>query len=146
MPKLGWLRFHDTREFSQKIKRATLKKTKSHRYFLSLTLEAQEDVKKLRVVNEKAIIAFDMSATHFLVNDIVKMENPRFYRSEERKTKKLNKTLLRKKKGSQNQEKSRLQLVRHYAMICNRKKDWTHKITQKLADIFDAIILENLSI
>ena len=71
LPKLGWIRFHDNREFSQKITRATIKKTKSHRYFLSLTLEAQEDAKELQVVNEKAIIAFDMSATYFLVNDIV---------------------------------------------------------------------------
>jgi len=145
LPKLGWLRFNDRREFSEKIKHATIKKTKSNRYFVSLTLEAQKDVKKLQKVYEKDITAFDMSAKSFLVNNLVKMENPRFYRLEQKKTQKLHKELSRKKKGSKNREKARLKLARHYDKICNRKKDWTHKLTRKLADTFDAIILENLN-
>jgi len=146
LPKLGWLRFNDKRVFSEKIKHATIKKTKSNKYFASLTLEAQEDVKELQEVHEKDITAFDMSANNFLVNDLVKMENPRFYRIEQKKTKKLNKELSRKKKGSKNREKARLKLARHYDTIYNRKKDWTHKLTRKLADTFDAIILENLNV
>ena len=145
LPKLGWLRFNDKRVFSEKIKHATIKKTKSNKYFVSLTLKAQEDIKELQEVHEKDITAFDMSATNFLVNDLVKMENPRFYRLEQKKTKKLNKELSRKKKGSKNREKARLKLARHYDTIYNRKKDWTHKLSRKLADTFDAIILENLN-
>jgi len=146
LPKLGWLRFHDNREFSEKIKHATIKKTKSNKYFVSLTLKTQEDVKELQEILEKKIIAFDMSANNFLVNNIVKMENPRFYRSEQKKIKKLNKELSRKRKGSKNREKARLKLARHYDKISNRKKDWTHKLTRKLADTFDAIILETLNV
>jgi len=146
LPKLGWLRFNDKRVFSEKIKHATIKKTKSNKYFVSLTLEAQEDVKELQEVHEKDITAFDMSANNFLVNDLVKMENPRFYRLEQKKTKKLSKELSRKKKGSKNREKARSKLARHYDTIYNRKKDWTHKLTRKLADMFDAIILENLNV
>jgi len=146
LPKLEWLRFNDKRVFSEEIKHATIKKTKSNKYFVSLTLEAQEDVKKLQEVHEKDITAFDMSANNFLVNDLVKMENPRFYRLEQKKTKKLNKELSRKKKGSKNREKARVKLARHYDTIYNRKKDWTHKLTRKLADAFDAIILENLNV
>ena len=146
LPKLGWLRFSDKRVFSEKIKHATIKKTKSNKYFVSLTLEAQEDVKEIQEVHEKDITAFDMSANNFLVNDLVKMENPRFYRLEQKKTKKLSKELSRKKKGSKNREKARVKLARHYDTIYNRKKDWTHKLTRKLADTFDAIILENLNV
>jgi len=87
LPKLGWIRYNDTRAFSEQIKHATVKKTKSNKYFVSLNLEAREEVPLKQFINEKAIIAFDMSARDFLVNDIVKLENPRFYRSEERKTK-----------------------------------------------------------
>jgi len=145
LPKLGWLRYNDKRVFSEKIKHATIKKTKSNKYFVSLTLKAQEDVKELQEVYEKDITAFDMSANNFLVNDLVKMENPRFYRLEQKKTKKLNKELSRKKKGSKNRKKARLKIARHYEKIYNRKKDWTHKLTRKLADTFDAIILENLN-
>ena len=145
LPKLGWLKFNDKREFSEKIKHATVKKTKSNKFFVALTLEAQEDVKEVKEIHEKDIAAFDMSAKHFLVNYIIKMENPRFYRLEQKKTKKLNKELSRKKIGSRNRAKARLRLARHYDTLCNRKKDWTHKLTRKLADTFDAIILENLN-
>ncbi len=145
LPKLGWLRFNDKRMFSEKINHVTIKKTKSNKYFVSLTLKAQEDIKELQEVHEKDITAFDMSANNFLVNNLVKMENPRFYRLEQKKTKKLNKELSRKKNGSKNREKARLKLSRHYDTIYNRKKDWTHKITRKLANTFGAIILENLS-
>jgi len=146
LPKLGWLRFNDKRVFSEKIKHATIKKTKSNKYFVSLTIEAQEDIEELREVHEKDIIAFDMSAKHFLVNDLFKIENPRFYRSEEKKTKKLNRELSRKKKGSKNREKARVKLAQHHDTIYNRKKDWTHKLTRRLANAFDAIILENLNV
>ncbi len=146
LPKLGWLKYNDERVFSEKIKNATVKKTKSNKYFVSLTLEAQEDVNKKQQLNERNIAAFDMSANKFLVNDLVKMENPRFYRSEEKKTKNLHREISRKKKGSKNREKARLKLARHYEKICNRKKDWTHKLTRTLADNFDAIILEDLNI
>ena len=145
LPKLGWLRFKDRRVFSEKIKHATIKKTNSNKYFVSLTLEAQDDVKELPEVNEKDIVAFDMSSRNFLVNDIVKMENPRFYRSEQKKTKKLHKELSRKNNGSKHHEQARLQLARHYDKIYNRKKDWTHKFTRKLANNYDVIILENLN-
>ena len=146
LPKLGWLRFHDKREFSEKIKHATVKKTKSHNYFVSLTLEAQKDAKELKEIHEKNITAFDMSAKNFLVNDIVKLDNPRFYHFEQKKTMKLHKNLSRKEKGSKNREKARLKLARHYDKICNKKKDWTHKLTRTLADTFDAIILEDLNV
>ena len=146
LPKLGWLRFNDNRMFSEKIKRVTVKKTKSNKYFVSLISEAQKDVKELQKVHEKDIIAFDMSAKHFLVSNLFKMENPRFYRSEEKKTKKLNKELSRKKKGSKNREKTRVKLARHYDSIYNRKKDWTHKLTRMFADSFDVVVLENLNV
>ncbi len=146
LPKLGWIRYIDARAFSELIKHATVKKTKSNKYFVSLILEARDDVPSKQLIDEKDIIAFDMSAKDFLVNEMVRLENPRFYRSEERKTKKLNRELSRKKEGSMNREKARLKLAHHHDKICNRKKDWTHKITRKLADSYDAVILENLNI
>ncbi|MFX0069509.1 MAG: RNA-guided endonuclease TnpB family protein [Candidatus Hermodarchaeota archaeon] len=146
LPKLRWLKFKDNRIFSEKIKRATVKKTKSNKYFVSLTLEAPEDAKELQEIREKKIIAFDMSVKRFLINNVDKLENPRFYRQEQNKTKKLNRELSRKKNGSKNREKTRLKLARHYEKIYNRKKDWTHKLTPILADSFDAIILENLNL
>lgn len=146
LPKLKWMKYNDDRVFSENIKHATIKKTKSGNYFVSFTLEAQEDTKPKDTIHEDKITQFDMSANEFLVNDLIKMESPRFYRSEEKKIKKLHREHSRKQKGSKNKEKGRIELAKHYDAICNRKKDWTHKLTRKLADNFDSIILENLCI
>ncbi len=146
LPKLKWLNYKDERFFSEKIKHATVSKTKSNKFFVSLTLETQEDIEPKRVLYEKDVIAFDMSAKEFLVNDAIRLKNPRFYRSEEKKTKKIHRELSRKQKGSKNREKARLQLAKHSDKICNRKKDWTHKLTRKLTNNYDVIVLENLNV
>lgn len=146
LPKLKLVKYRDDRVFSEKIKRATVSKTKSGKYFVSFTLEAQDDIEPKHIIHEKDIIAFDMSAKEFLVNDAIRLKNPRFYRSEEEKTKKLHKELSRKKKSSNNCDKVRLKLAKHYDKIGNRKNDWIHKLTRKLADNYDAIIFENLNI
>ena len=146
LPKLRWLNYRDNRVFSERIKHATISRTKSNKYFVSLTLEAQEDIPLKQIIHEEDIIAFDMSAKEFLVNDAIRLRNPRFYRSEEKKTRKLHKNLTRKEKDSRNWEKARLKLAKHYEKICDRKKDWTHKLTRKLADNYDAVILEDLNI
>ena len=146
LPKITWIKYKDNRFFSENIKRATVSRTKSNIYFVSFTLESQNDKEPKEVIYERNIVAFDMSAKEFLVNDAFRLKNPRFYRSEEKKTKKLHKNLSKKLKNSNNQEKARLKLANHYEKIRNRKKDWTHKITRKLVNNYDAIILEDLNI
>ncbi len=146
LPKLKWLKYKDNRVFSEEIKHATVSKTKSNKYFISLILEAHTNAEPKLIIQEDDIIAFDMSAKDFLVNEAFRLRNPKFYRSEEKKNKKLQKNLSRKKEGSKNREKARLKLAKHHDEICNRKKDWTHILTRKLADNYDAIVLENLNV
>lgn len=87
-----------------------------------------------------------MSASEFLVGEGEAFFNPRFYRSSETKLKKLHRQVSKKKKGSQNRWKARLRLARLYEVIANQKRDWTHKITFKLVNKYDAVILEDLNV
>ncbi|MFX1399568.1 MAG: RNA-guided endonuclease TnpB family protein [Promethearchaeota archaeon] len=146
LPKLKWIRYEDDRVFTQEIKHATVSKTKTGIYFVSLTLEAQDDVDLLVQIYLSKISAFDMSAKDFLVNALIKMENPRFYRKEEKKIAKAQRVLSRKQEGSKNYEKTRLRVAKLHEKVYNRKKDWTHELTRKLADEYEAIILEDLNI
>ena len=74
------------------------------------------------------------------------MESPCFYRKEEKKLQKLHRRVSHKKKGSNNRDKALIRLARKYEQIYYRKNDWTHKISHKLSNDFDAIILEELDI
>ncbi len=152
IPKVKWVKYRDVKEFPQTrgIKRATISRTKTGKYFLSFLLEFPKYPEKKKVVNIDKIAAYDMSAKEFLVggsiHNINRMENPRFYRSVSKRTKLLHKNHTRTKKCSKNREKARLRLSAHYKRIYNKKKDWIHKKTRKLADKWDVVILEDLSI
>ena len=146
LPKLSWIPYKDNRVFSQNIKHATVSKMKTGKYFVSLTLEAQEDIKLLETVRKSKVSAYDMSTKDFLVNDLIKMESPRFYRTEEKKIAKAQRILSQKQEGSKNYEKTRRKVARIYEKVYNRKKDWTHKLTRELTDKYEAIILEDLNI
>ena len=148
-PKIkAWIKYKDDRTwdlYTHPIRSITVSKTKSGKYFASV-LVSHEIPNPLCHINENKIEAFDMSATHFLVGVNKQFKNPRFYRSELARLRRLHRRLSRKKKSSRNRRKARIRLARHYDKINNRKKDWTFKTVLQLANNYDAVILENLNI
>ena len=149
LPKIkAWIRYKDDREWDlnlHPIRNITVSKTKSGKYFASI-LVSHTIPNPVCYINENRIEAFDMSATHFLVGINKQFKNPRFYRSELARLRRLHRRLSRKKKSSRNRWKARICLARYYDKINNRKKDWTHKIALQLAKDCDAVILEDLNI
>ena len=147
LPKIEtWIKYRDDRIFEEKIKHVTVSKSKSGKYHISILIEKENAIPlKTSVIQEK-IQAFDMSFPNFLVSTQNQMQNPHFYRNEEKKLKQLHRRLSCKQKGSSNRMKARIRLARKYEQIYNRKKDWTHKISYKLASEHDTVILEDLNI
>ncbi len=147
LPKINeWIKFRDNRIFKEEIKKITISKTKSGNYFASIMIERDITLPKKLVISSEEIQAFDMSFPYFLVSPQNRMKNPHFYRNKEKKIRQLQRNVSRKKPGSQNREKARIRLARKYDQIHNRKKDWTHKISHKLANKYKVIILEDLNI
>jgi putative transposase len=146
LPKVGWVKYRDNRKIDHVIKHITVNKTRTNKYFVAITIESALENDFINTIPLSRIAAFDMSAPNFLVNETMELINPRFYRKQERKLKKLHKLMSRKQKGSKNREKARLKLAKCYENIQNQRVDWTHKLTHSLSIQFDAIILEDLNI
>jgi len=147
LPKVKtWIKYKDDRMFKEPIKHVTVSKTKSGTYFVAIIIEKEVDITPKTMIPISKIQAFDMSFPHFLVSTQNRMENPRFYRREEKRLQWLHRRVSRKRKGSNNRNKARIRLARKYDQIYNRKNDWMHKITHDLVKKYDAIILENLNI
>ena len=148
LPKLDLkVRFKDDRIVDAEIRNATISKNKSGQHFASILFKANvqtEEPKK--IVSENKIVAFDMSAKEFLVNENFRFSNPRFYRKSLNSLKRKHRALSRKKLGSKNRTRARIELSKRYNKIIDQKKDWTHKITHDLSKSFEAIILENLNV
>jgi len=109
-------------------------------------IEREIKIDPLHEIQDSKIEAFDMSLPYFLISDQIRMINPKFYHKEEMKLKQLHRRLSLKKKGSSNYFKAKLKLVRKYEQIYNRKLDWVHKISTKLGNYYEVIILEDLNI
>jgi putative transposase len=146
LPRLGWFSYRDDRVITGTIKNATVSKTKSGRYFASVLVSQEIEIEQKATLNEGSIAAFDMSAKEFLVGDIMKYENPRFYRNNEVKLARLGRRVSRKVKGSANRNKARVQLARLYDRIGNQRTDWMQKMSTDLANHHDAIVIEDLNI
>ncbi len=147
LPKIkSWIKFHDDRKFDKQITHVTVSKTKTGKYFASIHIKIKQEIIPKDKIKLHRVIAFDMSASKFLVSKQIQMKNPRFFHNEQKKLRKLHKYLSRKKLGSNNREKARFRLARKYEKIHNRKLDWTHKISTQLSKKYEAIILEDLNI
>jgi len=144
LPKLGLVRFSQSRAFNGIIKNATVSKTPSNKYFVSLLVE-QEDCFGVSQANE---VGIDLGIKDFAIcSDGTK------YRYDEQKLKKLNKKLkklqrkfARTQNKSQNHEKMRVKVARQYEKISNIKTDFLHKLSTKLVNENQVISIETLRI
>lgn len=92
-------------------------------------------------------VGIDVGIHHLLAtseNDVV--ENPRWYRSEQRKLRVIQRRVARRKEGGTNRRKSVLDLQRQHFHIANRRKDFLDKLVCHFTTQYDAIALEDLQI
>ena len=67
-------------------------------------------------------------------------------RKAEKRLAKIQRRLSKKQKGSHNHEKQRLRLATLYEKISNQRRDFLHKKARCLADRYDAIGIEDISV
>jgi len=74
------------------------------------------------------------------------IENPRWYRAEQKKLRVLQRRVSRRKLKGSNRRKAVLMLQRQHERIANRRKDFINKLVYSLIQRFDRIVLEDLRI
>ena len=125
------------------IKSATVSKTKSGKYFISLLVEIE--LEKLPHNDKK--IGVDLGLKDFAVlSDQTVVKNPKFFRKSRERITKLQGKLSKKKPGSHRFEKARRRLARAYERISNQRADFLHKLSTKIIRENQTIILEDLRV
>ena len=131
------------REIKGIIKKATLSKTPTGEYFVSILTE-QEYIPKEKTGKS---IGIDVGIKDFLVlSNGSKVKNHRFLKHYEHQLKKHQKHLSRKTYGSSRYEKQRLKVAKIHEKITNSRMDLIHKTTLNLVKEFDIIYLEDLNV
>lgn len=92
-------------------------------------------------------IGLDVGLSHFYTDSEGNtVENPRFLRRDEKKLKRANRRLSRKKKGSKNRIKARNRLGRTHLKVQRRRKDFVVKLARCVIQFGDLIAFEDLQV
>lgn len=144
LPKVGQVQIKRHRMFDGKIKNATVSKTPSGKYYVSVLVE-QEEKDKLSTTDSK--IGIDLGIKEFLItSDGEMIENPKYLRKSEQRLRKLQKDLSRCQKGSKNRNKARIKVAKEHEKIANQRKDFLHKLSTRYIRENQTICIEDLRV
>ena len=92
-------------------------------------------------------VGVDMGINHYAItSDGTKHGNPKYYREYEQKLAKVQKRLSQKKLGSNNRYKARVKVAKVQEKIARCREDFLHKLSRKLVDENQVIVVENLAV
>jgi putative transposase len=144
LPKLGWVKFVPSRAISGRILSATIRRTSSGKYNISILCEGCY----LRSSPaRKEAIGIDLGLKDFAIfDDGTKISPNRFFRQYERKLAKMQQTMSRRKKEGSNWHKARIQVARIHEKITHARHDFLHKLSTKLVCENQVIHIESLQV
>ena len=140
------LYFERLQKYKDNIKSATLSKTKSGKFYLSvLILMNEEEFKQFRHTNNK--VGIDLGVKDFIItSDGEVFENKHFFKKSEDRIKKLQRRLSKKAKGSNNRNKVRIKIAKEFEHLTNQRMDYIHNAVNSLLKTYDYIFMENLNV
>ena len=148
LPKLKHLRIKMHRQIPNdyKIKSATITKTPSGKYYISILTEYENQVPVIELDKNKAL-GLDYSSHDFYVDSNNQSANyPKYFRKYEERLAWEQHKLSRMARRSHNYEKQRIKVARIHEKIANLRLNFLHKLSTELANQYDIICVEDLNL
>lgn len=149
LPKVGLVKMKLHRELptDSVIKSATIKQSRSGKYFCTILFEKEIAAPKSVSIVPDRVLGLDYSSGHFYIDsDGNAADYPKYYRQKEKQLRRAQQKLSRCKKGSQNRYKARTKVARIHEKIANQRKDFCHQLSRKITNSYDAVVVENLNL
>ena len=140
------LYFERLQRYKDNIKSATLSKTKSGKFYLSVLMSMnEEEFKQFRHTNNR--VGIDLGVKDFVItSDGEVFKNKHFLKQSENKIKKLQRQLSKKVKGSNNRDKVRIKIAKEFEHLTNQRIDYIHNVVNSLLRTYDYVFMENLNV
>lgn len=133
LPKIGKVRMCEKPRWSGEIRRAVVSRT-ANKWFVSMLVEIPDETPP--DTTGLPTRGVDVGITHLATTDDgTKYENPRALAINQRKLRRLNKSLARKKFLSNNWKKTKDEFSRLHARIANIRSDAHHKVANTLLEV-----------
>jgi putative transposase len=147
IPKIGNVKFFKDKHIDGTIKFATVSKTPTGRYFVSITFETTEKRKY-----GTGSVGIDLGIKTFAtLSDGKVFENQKYLKSNLKKLRVEQRKMSRKfKKGakeqSKNWHKQKLVVAKLHEKIANQRKDFLHKFSTEVATTYETVCVEDLNV
>ena len=143
LPKLKWVRARISQVVDGRILNATVSKTPTGKYFVSLCCKV--DIEQLPKVDSN--IGIDLGLKEFAICSNGEIfANPKWLRKANYRLKLEQRRLSKMQKFSSNWNKQRIKVAKIHEKIVNQRKDYLHKISTKLIRENQIICLEDLKV
>ncbi|WKS97551.1 RNA-guided endonuclease InsQ/TnpB family protein [Gallibacterium anatis] len=142
LPKIGWVRYRNSREVIGEIKNVTVSQ-KCGRFFVSIQTEFESQIP----VHNGGEIGIDMGVARFATLSNGEFFEPlNAFKTYKGKLAKLQKRLKNKVKFSQNWQKLKAKIAKLHHKIANCRKDFLHKISTQISKNHAMIYIEDLQV
>ncbi len=143
LPKIQPIKMVQHREIEGTPSSVTISKTPTGKYYASILVEYEPHEASLH--GEK--IGADLGLKDFLItSDGKKYPNPKFYKRALKRLKRLQRSLSRKVKGSNNRNKQRQLVAKAHEKVANQRLDMQHKLSLQLTCENQVVAVEDLHI
>ena len=148
IPKIGLVKAKLHRLFDSELKTVTISRVPSGNYYASLLFETDEA--EPSTVTEGKVIGIDLGIKDFAITHdgakTSKYSNPRHFVKHQKNLARKQAKLARKQKGSKSRDKAKKLVAKVYARMSNARQDYLHKLSRKIVDDNQIVVVENLNV
>lgn len=142
LPKLGWLRYRNSREVLGTIKNVTVSQS-CGKWFVSIQTEREIEPP----IPQGGAVGIDLGITRFAtLSDGSFLEPLNSFKKMENKLRKTQRALSRKTKFSNNWKKTKAKIQRIHSRIGNARRDYLHKATTRISKNHAIVCVEDLKV
>lgn len=143
LPKLGWVRYANSRTCAGRILSATIRRNAAGKYFVSIVCEVE--IEPLPHTSKE--VGIDRGLKDFAVcSDGTRVANPKAFRQYEKRLALWQRRMARRTKGGANWRKAKQKVARIHEKIANVRHDFLHQLSTKLIRENQTISLEDLRV
>jgi putative transposase len=143
LSKIGKVKIKLHRPIEGKIKTLTITRTSTGKWFACFTVEVEAQPLPQSI----EVVGIDMGLKSFATLSTGEaIDNPRFFRVEEKRLAKAQKKLSAAIKGTPERRKARKVVARVHERIANKRKDFAHQLSRYFVSRFGIIVFEKLNI
>ncbi len=148
IPQVGVIKASIHKLFNGQLKTVTITKTTTGKYYASLLFDTKQ--KNPEIVLTGKVVGIDLGLKDFCVthdgSKTSKYTNPKHLKKHQRNLARKQAKLARKEKGSKSREKARQLVARVHERISNTRQDFLHKLSRKIVNDNQVVVVENLNI